>query len=79
MSIEAQVREVIIETLSVKPDEIKPDEALYDCLGVDSTEMVDLRVALEKRFQIKLDPKEITKNNTSGEIINLIENKKAVS
>lgn len=79
MSVEQQVQEVIVQTLSVKPEEIKKDQALYDCLGVDSTEIVDLRVALEKKFAVKIDAKEITKSSSLQDIISLIENKRAPS
>lgn len=79
MSIEKDVQEVIIQTLSVKPQEIKAAEKLYDSLGVDSTEMVDLRVALEKKFGVKIDAKEITKFSTPQEITHLVQSKKAAS
>lgn len=78
MSVEQDVKEVIVQTLSVRPEEIKDDEKLYDSLGADSTEIVDLRVALEKRFAIKIDGKELTKFSSPKEIISLIENKKTV-
>jgi acyl carrier protein len=75
MSVEDNVKEVIVKTLSGRPDEIKLDEKLYDSLGVDSTEMVDLRVALEKKFGIKLDAKEVAKDSVLRDIIVLIEGK----
>ncbi len=76
MAVEEDVQEVIVQTLSVKPEEIKVDEKLYDSLGVDSTEIVDLRVALEKKFSVKIDAKEITKFSTPRDIAALIEGKK---
>ena len=76
MAIEQEVKEVIVQTLSVQPEEVKLDEKLYDSLGIDSTEIVDLRVALEKKFAIKIEAQEITKNSSPKEIANLIEGKK---
>jgi acyl carrier protein len=75
MSVEQGVKEVIVQTLSVKPEEVKLDQNLYDSLGMDSTEIVDLRVALEKKFAIKFDSKEITKSSTPQDIANLIQSK----
>jgi acyl carrier protein len=75
MAVEQDVTEVIVQTLSVKPDEVKLDEKLYDSLGVDSTEMVDLRVALEKKFGIKLEAKEVAKDSVLRDIVVLIEGK----
>ncbi|MBU4310137.1 acyl carrier protein [bacterium] len=79
MSVEEEVKEVIVQTLSVKPEEVKVEEKLSDSLGVDSTEMVDLTVALEKKFGVKIDAKEITKSSSPQEIVTLIESKKAAS
>jgi acyl carrier protein len=76
MQLEQDVVGVIVQTLSVKPEEIKLENTLYDSLGVDSTEIVDLRVALEKKFGIKIDAKEITKSSSPKDIINLVESKK---
>ena len=79
MQFEEDVKEVIIQTLSVKPEEVELDKNLYDSLGVDSTEMVDLRVALEKKFGIKIDGKEITKSSSPQDIIKVIESKRNAS
>lgn len=79
MSIEQDVKDVIVQTLGIKPEEIKADGTLYDTLGVDSTEIVDLRVALEKKFAIKIDAKEITKSSSPADIVCLVEAKKAAS
>ena len=79
MPVEQDIKEIIVQTLSVQPEEIETDKTLYDSLGVDSTEVVDLRVSLEKKFGIKIDNKEITKFNSPRDIANLIESKGPVS
>lgn len=79
MSVEQNVTDVIVQTLSIKPQEIKLEEKLADSLGVDSTEMVDLKVAIEKKFNLKFAANEVTKFDSPREIINLIENKKSSS
>lgn len=79
MSVEEDVKEVIVQTLSVKPEEVKMEENLSDSLGVDSTEMVDLTVALEKKFGVKIEAKEITKSSSPQDIVTLIEGKRTAS
>jgi acyl carrier protein len=79
MSVEQGIREVIIEILSVQPQEIKMDEKLSDSLGVDSTEMVNVILALEKKFGLRIDDKQITKNSSVRDIITVIESKKAAA
>jgi acyl carrier protein len=77
MAVEAELKNVIVQTLSVKPEEIKLEQSLSDSLGMDSTELVDLRVALEKNFGIKIEAQEITKDSTVSQIASLIERKKS--
>lgn len=77
MSTEQDVQEVIVQTLKVKPDELQLETSLSNSLGVDSTEIVDLIVALEKRFRVKINSKEITKDSSVNGIISLIKNKQA--
>jgi acyl carrier protein len=75
MDIKAKIKEVLSNLLKVKIEELKDASTLLDSIGVDSTEMVELVIALEKSFGIKLNVKEITKNSTINEISNNIQSK----
>ena len=70
-----QIREVLSKLLKVRPEELKDDVCLNDCIGMDSTEMVESAIALEKAFNIKLGPKEITKFSTLNDIEKVIRSK----
>ena len=61
MEVKEKVREVLINLLKLKPQEVKDDVRLCDGIGVDSTEMVEVVIALEKAFGVKLSAKELTK------------------
>ena len=50
---------------------------MQNSIGVDSTEMVESVIALEKSFGVKLNIKEITKNSTINDIANNIQLKLA--
>ena len=75
MSVEQEVREIIVKTLKILPAELKIEERLYDSLGVDSTEMVELVIALEKKFGVVIEEKLITKFSSPREIIAIMLNK----
>lgn len=75
MDTKSKVRDVLVNLLKVKPDELKDDLTLQESIGVDSTEMVESVIALEKSFGVKLSPKEITKNSTVNDIANNIQSK----
>ena len=71
-----EVIDLIGKTLDVSRSELVEDKKLYDSLGVDSTEMVELVVSLNKHFGIKIDTNEITKYSTPLEIVTVVESKK---
>ena len=73
--LKEDVLNAIADTLDVKVEELTEDKKLYDSIGVDSTEMVELCVALGKRFGVKIETNEITKFSTPLEITQLIEKK----
>jgi len=75
MDVKAKIREVLVGLLKIKPEEIKDDINLADGIGVDSTEMVETVIALEKEFKTKISPKEITKFSTINEIEKVIKSK----
>jgi len=75
METKAQIKDVLVNLLKVKPEELKDDVTLQDGIGVDSTEMVEAVIALEKAFSTKLSPKEITKSSTINDIEKVIQSK----
>lgn len=75
MSVEQDVLALMVQSLSVQPEEIAMDERLCDSLGVDSTEMVELVIVLEKKFGITIEEEQITKYSSPREIITLMEQK----
>jgi len=76
MNLKDEVLDLICQTFDVKKEEIKEGQKLYDSLGVDSTEMVEMVVSLNKHFGIKIETNEITKFSTPEEIVSIIESKK---
>jgi len=77
MDTKTKTKEVLSNLLKVKIEELKDDISLINSIGVDSTEMVESVIALEKSFGVKLNPKEITKNSTINDIANDIQSKLA--
>ena len=76
MELKEEVIEVISKTLDIKKEELKEDQKLYDSIGVDSTEMVEVVVSFNKHFGIKLEANEITQFSTINEIVGVLEKKK---
>lgn len=72
MDTNSKIKDVLANLLKVKIEELKDEVSLINSIGVDSTEMVEAVIALEKSFGVKLTPKEITKNSTVNDIEKVI-------
>jgi acyl carrier protein len=53
-----KVIEVLAEEFELDPAEMVPEATLYDDLGLDSLDAVDMVVVLEKTFKMKLTDEE---------------------
>lgn len=71
-SIEEQVIEIVREQLDVKPEDIGPDKTFTDDLGADSLAIVELVLALEENFNIKIPDEEVENIKTVGDAIRYI-------
>ncbi|MCD4812919.1 acyl carrier protein [bacterium] len=67
-SVIKQVNHILIEDFELEPNSIKPEANLRDELGLDSLDGVDLVVALEKTFQVKIDEIEAREIDTVEKI-----------
>lgn len=76
MALQEEVVDLICKTLDIKKEELKDGQKLYDSIGVDSTEMVELVVALNKHFGVKIEANEITKFSTPQDIAAAVARKK---
>ncbi|CAB4548373.1 MAG: acyl carrier protein [Actinobacteria bacterium] len=68
----AGIREIVEEVAGVAPSEIEMGKSFTDDLDVDSLSMVEVVVAAEERFGIKIPDDEVTKMATVGDAVNFI-------
>ncbi len=64
-SIHERLKQIIVETLNlddVVPEEIANDEPLFETgLGLDSIDVLELVVRIEKEYQVKIENSEAAK------------------
>ena len=77
MLLEDRVKGVFKEVLDINSDEIKENEKLDQSLGIDSTEMVEVSVAIKKELGIDLAGNEIKKTNSFQELLDIVKSKVA--
>lgn len=53
-----KIVEVLAQEFELAPEKMGPEATLYDDLGLDSLDVVDMVVVLEKTFGIKLTDEE---------------------
>ncbi|MFM7499554.1 MAG: acyl carrier protein [Actinomycetota bacterium] len=68
----AGIKEIVEEVAGVSPSEIEMDKNFTDDLDVDSLSMVEVVVAAEERFGIKIPDDEVTKMATVADAVNFI-------
>jgi len=67
------VNTFLIEELEIEPDQIKNDASLKDDLNIESLDLVDILVLIEKEFRVKADADELVKVISVEELYNFIE------
>ena len=72
--IKDQVVEIICEQLDVKPEDVAEAKSFTDDLQADSLAIVELVLALEEKFDVKIPDDEVDKIKTVGDAINYIKN-----
>ena len=71
--ITRMVDEVFVESFEIDPAKIKPEANIFMDLGLDSLDVVDLVVALQNKFKVKIRSDERVRNiRTLGDLHSFI-------
>ena len=71
MEIEAvitRVNQILVDEFELDKNDIKPTASLRDDLELDSLDGMDLIVALEKEFKVRVNEKELLTLKTVGDV-----------
>ncbi|MEX1366499.1 MAG: acyl carrier protein [Nannocystaceae bacterium] len=71
--IAEKVKEIVVDQLDVKLEDIDASKAFTDDLQADSLAIVELVLALEEKFDVKIPDDEVDKIKTVGDAIKYIE------
>jgi acyl carrier protein len=71
--IDQRVKDIIVEQLGVKPDQVTPEAKFIEDLGADSLDTVELIMALEEEFGIEVPDEQAEKLATVGDVVKYIE------
>ena len=71
-NLEQQVKEIISSTTGKNIEELKTDANLWTELGIDSIKAIEITVALEKTFSVRVKDEEIPKITTIAQIVEIL-------
>ena len=69
-----QIKEIVVERLDRKPEEVTMEARFIDDLGADSLDITELLMALEEEFDIEIDD-EANQIETLADAVRYIEAK----
>ena len=67
-----QVKDLLVDELSVNPADITPAAELVNDLGINSLELADLVLMCEERFNIEIGDDDIHKFITVGDVVDYL-------
>ena len=68
-ALERQIRHVVADRLGLAPEELAPAISLSDDLAVDSLDRLELAIALEEEFGVRLPERTIEEIRTYGDLV----------
>ena len=68
-----QVKELVVNQTSVSADELDMDTSLMNDIGADSLDAVEIIMAIEDEFEIKIPDEEAEKFLTIRDIVEYLE------
>jgi len=71
--IETTVKEIVVDQLDAKPEDVSRETSFTDDLQADSLAIVELVLALEEKFDVKIPDDEVDRIKTVGDAIQYIE------
>ena len=71
--IDQRVKDIVVEQLGVKPEQVTPQAKFIEDLGADSLDTVELVMALEEEFGIEVPDEQAEKLESVGDVIKYVE------
>ena len=72
-SIEQRVKDIIVEQLGVKPEQVTPEAKFIEDLGADSLDTVELVMALEEEVGKEIPDEQAEKLQSVSDVIKYVE------
>ena len=74
--IESSVKKIISEKLGIQESQISDSASFQSDLGIDSLDLYEVIMVIEKEFDLKISDEEAEKLTSVGKLIDYLSNKK---
>lgn len=71
----SKINQFLIEDIEIDENDIVPQALLYDDLGIDSLDFVDIVVIIEKTFGFKIKGEDMKEIKTLAQFYDFVESK----
>ena len=75
--IRAELADIVEEIAGVPADDVQPDKEFIGDLDVDSLSMVEIVVAAEEKFGVRIPDNDVKNLKTVGDAVDYIDNAQA--
>ena len=72
MTIEERIKNFLVDEMEIDPEKISKDARLKEDMGIDSLEVVDTVVFVEREFGFKMQSEEFKHIRTYGQFVDYI-------
>jgi len=76
MTLEQQVKDIIVEQLGVDAADVSPEKSFVEDLNADSLDLTELIMTFEEKFGFEISEEDAEKLKTVGDVIDYIKKKK---
>ncbi|MBQ8499044.1 acyl carrier protein [Chlamydia sp.] len=73
MSLEDDVKAIIVDQLGVSPEDVKESSSFIEDLNADSLDLTELIMTLEEKFAFEISEDEAEQLRTVGDVIKYIQ------
>ena len=73
MSLEDDVKAIVVEQLGVSPEDVKEKSSFIEDLNADSLDLTELIMTLEEKFAFEISENEAEQLRTVGDVIKYIQ------
>jgi acyl carrier protein len=72
MTVEQQVKDIIVDQLGVDPQEVSLEKSFVEDLNADSLDLTEIIMTFEEKFGFEISEEEAEKLKTVGDVVNYI-------